>query len=847
MFYQLHNSRRGLMAALSAVLTSVLIIGLVSPSNGGTWADYAIPETGIVVLQAGNTGYAITPSCQSRLVVTHADGSQGSHTLNTTRETFSDIGLSGCYTGLGNVRSSDTFSWWSATGTTPAEVMPIIELNNVIATPGNKTIGLSWTPSNNAEWIDRYWIYFERASVGGFYAKMVSGNELSTTLNVVANSDDWNIRIVPMLRLDGRAMEYTLQAAANVIPLAPAIVTLQPADKALSLFFEPGIGDPAKIASYTVRVTPGDAEYTTTSKSLTIKTGIQNNVSYQVSVRANNAVGSGEWTDSNQVTTRATPKLATNVTATAVGDRGARISWAAAAGDATAYRITSATTGETKIVSARQNSVLFDDVVGNRGRSSINTFSVVTVNDYLSTTTAASVTTSFLPNPATAVSVTGAKNEAAVEWSAPADIETDIVKYTVELIGAGNSILATQETTQPSALFANLTSGDRVRARVYVHTAWGRSAGSSQSNSALVQGVPSAPANALVRQVTNTSPAISVELGSVLANGCAVTSWSATATWTTMSGALASQELVSSDLSSALVFEAVRVGTNYEVAVTATNCWGASSSANFAITPQALPAPVSDVQLTLSDTGELIATWTRSASTDVSSVLVTLNPGNYSYRVSPSTTRVLFGNLPLGQNYQATVTARNAAGNSESIVSDEVFAATAPGQVTDLAIVVDESTAVASVSWSAPSYTGAEITGYRIWVDGQDPQDITDLAVDIEGLVAGSIYSFTIAALSDLGIGAATTTSFGIADDSVIEESEPGVVVIWSMPSSLRAVKNVVVEKKVGTKWKAVATVKAKTGKYAIAKAKTTDVYRVKAVVSKKKQVALKIKIVRKK
>jgi hypothetical protein len=62
----------------------------------------------------------------------------------------------------------------------------------------------------------------------------------------------------------------------------------------------------------------------------------------------------------------------------------------------------------------------------------------------------------------------------------------------------------------------------------------------------------------------------------------------------------------------------------------------------------------------------------------------------------------------------------------------------------------------------------------------------------------------------------------------------------------MKSVKNVVVQKKVGATWKTVATVKAKAGKYSIAKSKKTDVYRVKAVVSKKKQVALKIKVVRK-
>lgn len=512
----------------------------------------------------------------------------------------------------------------------------------------------------------------------------------------------------------------------------------------------------------------------------------------------------------------------------------------------TGYRVTAVATGETKTVSARTTSVTFTDVVGNRPRTNANTFTVVTVNDYLSTTSAASTTSTLLPERAVAVAVTGGHNSVDVTWSAPADIETPIVKYTVELISSSNAVAATIETTESSVEFSNLTSGNRYRARVYVHTAWGRSAVSAQSNQALVQGVPSSPANALVRQVSGNTPAINVELGAVVSNGCAVTQWQAQASWLDQDGLPQTSSLSSNDLGSSITFTDVVIGSTYQISVSATNCWGTSALATYSITPVALPEPISDLDLSLSETGDLIATWVPSTSSDVTSVLVTLQPGNISYRVSPSTTKVVFAGVNLGVEYRVTGTSRNAAGNGQSIESPSVLAAIAPGAVNDLNISVDEATAIATASWAAPNNSGAEISGYRIWVDGQAPEDITDLAVEIEGLVAGEIYSFTIAAISDLGIGTPTTTTFGLANDPVLEEAEPGVVVVWALPNSLRAVKNVVVEKKVGTKWKTVATVKAKTGKYTIAKSKKTDVYRVKAIVSKKKQVTLKIKLVRK-
>jgi hypothetical protein len=840
------DSRRRILAAISVALTIGLTIGLVSPSIATTWQSYGIPDNGIVVMQPGNKGYAITPICQPRLNVTHVDGSQGSHGLNMKSEYFPEIGLTGCYTELGNVQSSDSFNWWTVNGTTPAEEMPIVQVTDLVVTPGDKTISLTWNVSNNSEWIDRYWFYFERRSVGGLYSKMVSGQSLSATLNVVANSDDWKVTMVPRLKFNGRTQELVFDAAANITPLAPAAVALQPGDKSLSVFFETGVNDPAKIASYIVRVSPGDAEFTTTRNSLIISTGIQNNVKYQVSVRAVNAVGAGDWTDSNRVTTRSGPKLVTNVSATAVGERGARVSWTAATGDVTGYRVTSITTGEVKVVSAHETSVVFTDIVGNRPRSATNTFSIATLNDYLSTVPSATVSTAFLPERAVAVSTLGANETLEVNWSAPADIETPVINYTVELISANNNVVSTMESVTPSVTFENLTSGDRFRARVYVHTAWGRSAASLQSNQSTIQGTPSAPINALVRQAVDSQPAISVQLGSVSAKGCSVSTWSAVMSWVDDTGLTTSRELSSNDPGAAITFTQVALGVEHTIDVTATNCWGQGPAATFTITPVALPEPVTNVNLSLSANGDLVATWSPSVNTDITSILVNLNPGNISYRVSASTTKVVFSQVTLGQKYQVSLTARNSAGNSQTVNSAELLAALKPGQVTDLSVLVNEGSAVARISWTTPEFTGANILGYRIWMNGLEPQDITETSVEVEGLVAGVSYSFTIAPISDIGIGQVTTRVFGLTSNPVIEETEPGVVVIWSMPKSLKSVKNVLIEKKVGKKWKTVATVKAKAGKYSISKSKKTDVYRVKAVVSKYKKVSLKIKVVRK-
>jgi hypothetical protein len=536
---------------------------------------------------------------------------------------------------------------------------------------------------------------------------------------------------------------------------------------------------------------------------------------------------------------------------------------------------------------------VFTDVVGAQPRSPVNTFNVATLNDYLTTVPSATTTTAFIPDRAATVVTSGAKNAIEVTWSEPVDIETPIVNYSAELIGANNNVVSTIETTNPFVTFENLTSGDRYRARIFVHTAWGHSTASVQSNQSTVQGVPSAPTNATVRQIVNSDPTVSIQLGALSTNGCGVTSWSVVASWVENSGSTVSQELSSVDPDESLTFTKLIPGKTHSFALAATNCWGTSPFATYTVIPQVFPEPVTNVKLALSATGDLIATWSPSVNKDVTSVLVTFNPGNISYRVSAATTKVVLSEPALGQRYQVSITARNSAGNSQSATIEDFLVALAPGQVNEVSVTVDQNSAIAHISWEAPEYTGAQILGYRIWITGRETQDVSETWVTLDNLVGGDTYSVTIMALSDVGNGLKTTTQFEHANDLVVEASKPegvtslvvstspvlvkkvvgqkkvvtkldtlttvkvgknsnlkskksAATVTWKVPKTLNKVKKVLIQKKVGTKWKTIATVEAKSGKYPLIKSKNSDSYRVKAIVSKKKQVSLKIKVVRK-
>jgi hypothetical protein len=145
---------------------------------------------------------------------------------------------------------------------------------------------------------------------------------------------------------------------------------------------------------------------------------------------------------------------------------------------------------------------------------------------------------------------------------------------------------------------------------------------------------------------------------------------------------------------------------------------------------------------------------------------------------STATTQVITG-LTNGDTYTFTVAAINAVGiGAYSTASNAVTPATVPGAPTiGLASVIYPSV---TVSWTAAFNGGSPLTGYVVtpYIDGIPQSPITFMstatAETITGLTDGVTYTFTVAAINDIGTGPDSTPSNPVT----VAPSAPGPPII---------------------------------------------------------------------
>ena len=833
---------------VGAVVASMMLLGFAPPAHSATsWDWFGIPQGGAVAIQNSNRSlWAISPTCAPRLLATQANGTTVALSLNTTPQDF--YGARGCYTTPAiafDPYSVVKYEFSSASGETSAQFIPPISVSNVRSVAGDRNITISWDKPENADFISYYYYYLRDGMNGSVVSSgQIDRASVSTVIRTSKNSEDFYFQLIPISYI-GHGVEQGLRVVANTLPQAPARVKIIPGDKQLQIMFDPAISDIAAVTGYNVQIEPGNIQMTVpvTQRNFAVSSGITNNTKYQVSVAAANSIGQSPWTDSNVGTTRALPQPVTNVKANATGTSGATVTWSASPSDVTGYKVRSISTGETIDVGPTTTSALFADLLTNSARKSTYDFSVTAINDYLSSS-AISTSTNFIPNAPTGVVVTGGFKSLTIEWSEPSDTQTPILGYVVDLLGSNGTVIQQIRTqsNETELVIANLSVDERIRVRVSTITAWGTSTPSAQSNVGVIQGTPGAANYATVNQIASSIGTVDVSLGSIETHGCSLTSWNIHAAWEG-----SSQDATIPARNTTYRMTDLPVGLPIAFTITPTNCWGDGPSYTLVKELSAVPEPVTDVHAFVNNTDDLEVTWTPSISTNVTSIAVTLLPGNQTINVGAKTKRAIFADVQFGKTYRASITTKSAAGFGSTVLSDEVLIATTPARVQDLGVTMDTSSNTAHITWSAPQYSGAEVTSYTVWVDSEPEQVTTETSVDITGLVPGEQHTFSVVATNALGDGATSSISFGIPAPVVVDPDGSGTVVIWAMPNTLRTVKSVVIQQKTGTSaWRSIATVTAKKGKYAIKKSGANTKYRVRAVVSKKKSVTLKIKLVRK-
>ncbi|XP_029474400.1 uncharacterized protein LOC115100214 [Rhinatrema bivittatum] len=160
-------------------------------------------------------------------------------------------------------------------------------------------------------------------------------------------------------------------------------------------------------------------------------------------------------------------------------------------------------------------------------------------------------------------------------------------------------------------------------------------------------------------------------------------------------------------------------------------------------------APCAPTQLTVNldcSTNAAMPTW-DSAPGAVDYISMASGPDGHQYSCNSTDTTCRIDELPCGQMYAVTVTARSAACSSAASSMTDIQ--TAPCVPTNLESVIDCGTNAAIMSWN--NAQGAK--GYSSTVTGPDGQqqscNATDTTCEVSDLQCGQAYTVTVTALDD--------------------------------------------------------------------------------------------------
>jgi titin len=381
-----------------------------------------------------------------------------------------------------------------------------------------------------------------------------------------------------------------------------------------------------------------------------------------------------------------------------------------------------------------------------------------------------------VPTAATAVAGTPGDGQVDLTWSAPtSDGGADILGYVVvPSVGGTAQTPSTFPSTSTTETITGLENGTTYTFTVAALNRVGAGPASAPSGAITPATVPTAPQ--AVTASAGGGQAVVSWVAPTDDGGAAVTGYVVTP----FVGSTAQPAISFPSTSTTETVGGLVDGTGYRFTVTAVNSVGDSppSDPSDAVTPATAPTAPTSVTAT-AGAGQAEVSW--SAPTDdgglaVTGYLVVPYIGTdaqtpYSY-VSTATEQTLTG-LVNGTTYTFEVIAVNGVGDSPaSAPSAAVTPETVPTAPTDVAATPGDGQVV--LSWTGPADDGGSaVTGYVVTpfvgTTAQSPTTYSSVATSetVAGLVNGTSYTFTVAAINGVGDSPASAPSTAVTPATV--------------------------------------------------------------------------------
>ena len=552
-------------------------------------------------------------------------------------------------------------------------------------------------------------------------------------------------------------------AAALVagVPDQPAQPTVAAGNAQIAVTFGTPANNGSAITGYNATCTDGvtPASIAGTTSPITV-TGLTNGNSYTCTVTASNSAGAGPASPASATAIPATVPAGPAQPTIAAGNNEVVVTFVAPANNGSAitgYNAT-CTDGVTPVSIAGATSPIAVTGLTNGHSYTCTVTATNGAGTGPASPASAAATPANVPAAPAQPSVAAGDAQIVVAFNAPAANGSPITGYSATCTDGGAPVTIAG-TASPIAV-TGLTNGHSYTCTVTAANSAGASPASPASLPVVV-GLPSAPP---APGVAPGDAQITLTFVAPVANGSAITNF--TATCSSSNGGVTGS---SSGPGSPLTVPGLTNGKTYTCALTATNAAGTgpSSPASVGAVPAGVPgAPTSPTatggneRITVAfgppadNGGSSIAGYTATC-TSTSTGLT----GSISGPGSPLTVANLFN----GENYICVVTATNAIGTSPpSATTAAVVAATVPAAPTIIGATGGSGTM--TVSFAAVSDNGSPITSYTATcasANGGITRSMSGAGspLTVPGLTNGNSYSCKVSATNAVGPSVASAAS----------------------------------------------------------------------------------------
>ncbi|MFC5500769.1 fibronectin type III domain-containing protein [Lysinimonas soli] len=398
----------------------------------------------------------------------------------------------------------------------------------------------------------------------------------------------------------------------------------------------------------------------------------------------------------------------------------------------------------------------------------------------------ASTTPRTVPGAPAAVSATSNSASADVAWSAPSSTGGAAISgYTATAYASGTATTAISSCTTSGALLCTIP-GLSNNTAYYVAVSAGNVAGTGAESAPRVLVTPLArPAAPTLTGLTMGDGSIGVAFTAGSSGDRAISSYQYSvdggSTWAAASGT-----------SSPILITGLTDGTRYTVALRAVSAAGTGVASNTLNgTPYTYPsAPDVSTIVANGGNGQITVSWAAAnlnggtLQNYTATAFTGLTSGSTAATCTTTGLSCVITGLSNGTTYYVSLQTQNTAAMYSVRSAPRVPATPSlqPGAPTAVTAVAGD--AQATVSWTAPTSTGASaITGYTVWYSvggGSYSQvaSVTSTSTVLTGLTNGSAYTFEVFAINGNGTGPASSPS------SSVTPLAPGTVPTLSSASS---------------------------------------------------------------